>query len=349
MHSFYNDFKLLNRTRLGHLIILLIFASVSAVVAYNYYYLIERNTVALRLELHQGIIESTAISPYRYRILVPFLVQFVINILSALISKEASFIVSFICYDWIAIFFIIILLYRYLRIWFTTEQSLIGVLFVTTTIPIALRDHYYQPWSLLEAAFMIYGLIAIYNRKYWTFGVLVCLASLNRETAIFLPLLFFLTGIDSVNLGKNLFKDRKHILLSGVYFLLSVFILLGLRVFLGGAAHAEDIRTLFLRNISISSLVYTLRNGGLFLGAFWLFALLGLPKAPEFVKRSTRIIPIYLIFIAIWGVWFEVRLLMPLYPILIPLGLTFMFPAAVMGEKYKGQKTADLRSSLENG
>jgi hypothetical protein len=54
------------------------------------------------------------------------------------------------------------MLFLWLRkIGFTKEQALIGVLFVGGTVPIALRDHWYQPWSLLEPGFFSLALILV--------------------------------------------------------------------------------------------------------------------------------------------------------------------------------------------
>jgi len=47
------------------------------------------------------------------------------------------------------------------------EQALVGTLFVAATIPIALRDHYFQPWSLLEAGLFSAALLAILRKRYW--------------------------------------------------------------------------------------------------------------------------------------------------------------------------------------
>jgi hypothetical protein len=37
-------------------------------------------------------------------------------------------------------------------------------------------------------------------------------------------------------------------------------------------------------------------------------------------------IPFYMVTIGLYGVWYEVRLLMPLYPIILPLGLFYLWP-----------------------
>jgi hypothetical protein len=69
----------------------------------------------------------------------------------------------------------------------------------------------------------------------------------------------------------------------------------------------------------------------LFLGIFWLFIPLGFKAAPSFVRKMAWLIPAYLVVIMFYAIWFEVRLLMPLYPVLIPIGLAYLFPS----EPYK--------------
>ena len=66
-------------------------------------------------------------------------------------------------------------------------------------------------------------------------------------------------------------------------------------------------------------------NVTLLLGAFWLFAALGWRHAPSFVRRTALVIPAYLITVAVWGIWWEVRLLMPLYPVLFALALSYLY------------------------
>ena len=36
-------------------------------------------------------------------------------------------------------------------------------------------------------------------------------------------------------------------------------------------------------------------------------------------------VPAYLMTVAVWGIWWEVRLLMPLYPILFALALSYLY------------------------
>jgi hypothetical protein len=131
------------------LIALILILFVSAVVAYGYFSRVDKPNFEQRLELYNQIIAGTAPSPYRYRILVPFAGEALTKALSGVLSVRASFLLSYAVYDLLAVSFLLVILFFWLRTWFKTEQALIGVLFVAGTLPIALRDHHFQPRSLL--------------------------------------------------------------------------------------------------------------------------------------------------------------------------------------------------------
>lgn len=311
-----------NRIDLSVLILIL---SVSAVVAYGYFTRIDRPNFEPRLELHNHIIAGTAPSPYRYRILVPFVMEGFFKALSTVLSTKAAFLLSYAIYDLLAVFLLIATLFVWLKTWFSKEQALVGALFVAGTIPITFQDHYFQPWSLLEAGLFSAAFLAIHKRRYWLLAALVAVASLNRETAVFIPLAFFLTIDMKGFLKRRTDTERKPVVLFGGLLLIWAAVYWGLRYCLGGAAHIATLGGILAQNTTEGSVLHALVNGSLFLGGLWAFAVLGLRYAPGFLKRVAWIVPIYLIAVIAWGMWREVRLLMPLYPVLVPLGLSFLF------------------------
>lgn len=305
---------------------LILILSVSAVIAYGYFNRVDRPKLESRLELHNAIISKTAPSPYRYRILVPFVGEVLTQGLSVVCSVKASFLLAYAVYDLLSISFLLVVLFFWLRTWFTRDQALIGVLFVAGTMPIALQDHYFSALVFLEAGLFSAALVAIHRKHYWLLASLVVLASLNRETALFIPLAFLLS-IDMRSLLNSRSKNEwKPILIFSGLLLIWAAVFVGLRYFLGSASHIETIEGLLARNTTKGSLFRTFVNGSLFLGGLWVFALLGFRHAPSFIKRVALIVPPYLITVAAWGVWYEVRLLMPLYAVLVPLGLSFLYP-----------------------
>ncbi len=305
---------------------LLFILSVSASLAYGYFNKVDRQYYPARIETQQQIMAGTASSPDQYRVLVPVIAQVFINAFSAVVSEKAAFYITYAIFDLLAIFFILAILFAWLKTWFTWEQSLIGVLFVAATMPIALQDHAFQPWSLLEVGLFTASLMAIRQNRYWTLAAMVSIASLNRETAVFIPVAFLLADLGSTNLfTKGVKINWKPFVIFCGLFLIWAATFIGLRYFLGQAPHAESLADLIALNTTKDSLINAVMNGSLFLGVIWVFAVFGYKHAPTFIKRVALVVPLYLLTVLVWGVWFEVRLLMPLYPILVPLGLSFAF------------------------
>lgn len=299
--------------------------SSSAVIAYGYFRGVDQPNLAARLQLHNQILGAAAPSPYRYRILVPFTCEFIKDVLSFFsFDIGKAFLFAYALYDFFSIFFLLVSLFVWLRIWFSSDQALIGSLFTASVIPIALRDHVFQPWSLLEVVFLQAAFICIFKRSYFLLAFIIILASLNRETALFIPLAYLLTNFQDKK------SDRLKLILNfGAYFILWFAVFFGLRLLLGNAPHVETIEALMRRNTTTHNLLLALIHWSLFLGVFWILAILGFQYAPSFIKRLAGIIPLYLLVVLLWGVWYEVRLLMPMYSIFIPLGLSYVFRKSI--------------------
>ena len=229
-------------------------------------------------------------------------------------------------FDLAAIFFLLGALYRYLRAWFSNEQALVGVLFAAATMPLALRDHYFQPWSLLEAGLFTAGLLCIYRRRLWTLASIVALASFNRETAVFIPLAFLCANAPIGGPGESdRMPVRRAALLFAGYGALWAVVFFGLRAVLGGAQPVMTLPEVLARNTAPAVTLRAIVRAGLLFGAFWIFAAAGFMRAPGFVRRVSLVALPYLAAVFVWGMWHEVRLLMPLYAIVLPLGLSFLY------------------------
>ncbi len=306
--------------------VLLLILSVSAVLTYVYFCRVELLSYGSRLDLHNQIIAGTAPSPYRYRILIPFVAEILTRALSLVLSAKSAFLAAYVMCDLASIFATLMMLFLWLKLWFSQDQALIGVLFIAGVMPITFQNHYFQPWSLLEPAFFSAALIAIRGKHYWILGLIMALASLNRETAVFIPLIFGFT-LDVKGILKVRNRSSRNIVLVGGGLLLTwTMIFLGLRYFRGDAPHVGTIADILACNLMPDRLLRTFVNVSLFLGGFWFFSLFGFKHAPRFLKRVALVIPFYLITIMVWGYWYEVRMLMSLYPVLVPLGLCFLYP-----------------------
>ena len=71
----------------------------------------------------------------------------------------------------------------------------------------------------------------------------------------------------------------------------------------------------------------------LFFGIFWLYVVLGFRRAPAFIRRASLFVPFYAALLFVIGLWYEIRYLMTLLPVFIPLGLSYLYPISGGGEK----------------
>jgi hypothetical protein len=79
-------------------------------------------------------------------------------------------------------------------------------------------------------------------------------------------------------------------------------------------------------NVSDQGIRTTIPNVALFLGiSGWILAMLGFARSPAFVRRTGWLAVAYIPAYAIWGYWYEVRLLMTLYPIVVPALLSCLY------------------------
>jgi hypothetical protein len=181
---------------------------------------------------------------------------------------------------------------------------------------------------LLEIAFFGLGLYTLYRQKWLAFGCVIFFSSLNRETAVFIPALYWLTFVENSIHDNRLIKDARVYFRGMIFILIWLGIFLGLRLWLGSAPHVVDPKETILLNLTAPNLIKTLIAGVLFLGPFWLFILPGFIHAPRFIRTTFFVIPFYLVPYLIWGYWYETRVLMALYPLLIATGLFAIFKPA---------------------
>ncbi len=284
-----------------------------------YYRLIDLPNLEARMALHQQICLGEAESPYRYRILVPYAAEFVIHLITPWISYTDAFRLTYGLYDVISLCLFFGALYYWLRMWHSQPLSLLGTLFACATIPVAYWHHHFQPWSLLEAALFTISLSLIVKNKTLKLAFIMIIYTLLRETSIFLPLIYLLAY-------KHLWKyndssGRAWRLWTAIYFAEWLLIYGGLRLWLGNAPHVESLPELIGVNFSSRNLILTSVYLFIMFGGFLIWAKQGFRHSPFMLKQISYIIFPYLAIMGVWAIWSEVRCFMPLYPILLALGL----------------------------
>jgi hypothetical protein len=136
---------------------------------------------------------------------------------------------------------------------------------------------------------------------------------LNSEASIILP--FLLLAVAGIS--------RRSVAVWAAYAGIWVTVTLGLHLALGEGGATSSFAPLWRDNLR--HLPIALVNIGLFLGPLWIAALVGLRRAPLAARRTAWLIPPFVAAVGIWGYWWDVRLLMSLYPLLVPLVLSALF------------------------
>ena len=314
-----------------------------------YFAAIDLRDPAFSYGLHERIIAGESGSPYRYRVLVPILLEVITRAFMFAEPRDAAFLHASAVYDCVGLVAQLLALYTLVRQWFAPRQALIGIAF-TSGVTLATFAYFtYQPWSILEVTFFSLGFVCAYRGRWGMVGLMVLLGSLNRETGVFLPLALLLSSLELRHpfdraAWRAAARSRES-RLAGAFLVTSVGVFAGLRLLRGSADQVDPLGEVIVRNLKPENLTAAAMVLTLFLGFGWLLAVRGAPRAPDFVRRVGRVVPFYLAAFAIWGWWREVRILTTLYPILIPMLLAACYQPTVLGAALHAndRRTAKLR------
>ena len=260
-------------------------------------------------EFIPNVIAGTADAPERYRVLVPFTVEGFRHLTGTTpanawhLTRLTLFFVGF------ATFFV------YLRTWFSDTLALLGTSIVAGTWPLTLTNSWAHPDHVAELALFTAGCLAIAQRRTVWVVLVLAVATLNRETAVFLVPTYLVTGALTVQ------RLAVTAMLGGVW----AAIYIGLRVWRGFADYdyLQLLRNLdFLRLLPDNFDPYyrayayfgLLLFGGLLVVA--LYQSSG-PK-PLFISRALWVVPVFGIVAFTISSIIESRIFTPLYPLVIP-------------------------------
>jgi hypothetical protein len=290
--------------------------TISAILASTLYnYSMAKWTPQAAYQLHLAQVDHTAGAPNRYRVLAPFLVEKISLLVHD--SPERNFIIGYFAYYQWSVAFSLLMIFLYLRMWYTRSVSLTGLVIVAVSMLVSFGDGYFQPWSILEIGLFTAGLLAIYKDQKFVLIVLIILATLNRETGVFIAIAYPLIHLHR----KAPHLSWIHLIWSGIFLAIWGIFFFGLHIWLGHAPQIS-IGQILQININPSSILTACLNVFLFLGAYWGLLKSGYFSANPYIKKTWRIVPLYIIVFLLFGIWQEVRLLAILYPILIPTGLS---------------------------
>jgi hypothetical protein len=135
-------------------------------------------------EFMPSVVDGTAEAPGLYRVFTPFTTTWFMAATGLepasgwLLSRLLWLFACLLAFDW------------YLRTWFAGLAAFAGTLFVAATLPLTFTNSWAIPDQLPELAFFALAAGAVARGRDAWFVVWLVLASFNRETAVFLVVLY---------------------------------------------------------------------------------------------------------------------------------------------------------------
>lgn len=284
-------------------------------------YYIQMSLNMLVVDFHRDIVERVAANPFRYRILGPYLI-------SMFGSSDIQIATGYAVAHLIAFPLMFMALFRWLRVWLSESSALLGVCLVAAYAPLFMQVWVASIYSAIEVIVLATALtvLALHPRRWeWVFVLLVVVGTLNRETALLLPLAYAAVYVTE-------WRTRGYWLRGALFGGVWAAAFVGLRVWLGPAPEAVDPAFAWALNTgNVSNATHRSVNGilnNLLFLPIWLLYLSNWRYAPAPLKRLALPALVYAGMFLVFGVWDEVRLLLPLLVLTLPVALRGLFESA---------------------
>lgn len=234
-------------------------------------------------------------APFRYRVVAPA-IQWTLTPTPN--PTQALAIDAIVHAVWVAL--LLPALYSWLKRWMSSDRAIIGVLIVALVFMLSFG--YYWPFgtTIIEMVLLVWTLNFIH--RFRVVVLLLIVATLNRETALLIPFVYV-----------AFFPDQWR--RAGFLVTLYAVITLALHVILGPAPHIFGLQYTF--ELNIEKLPQALMYNAPFL-PLWILVISRYRAAPTVLKRLAWIALVYGIAVLGGAMWAEIRVLLPLFPLLLP-------------------------------
>lgn len=258
-----------------------------------------------------GVIDGTYGAPFVYRVLAPYSVHG----LSTLTGFSLSSMSHATRLAWFLLAYIVT--HCYLRLWFGRSIAVAGTLLVAALLPMTFTNSWAHPDHIPELALFTLGCYAVAARRDLLFGITLVLATLNRETAVFLVALHAVVGP----------YDFKRLRLTALFGAIWASLFVGVRLWRGFEAFEL---WQFKRNLGFLTLLPEAYDPYYrTYGYFWLivfgpltyFALRHVSTKPEFARRALLVVPMFVVVAFTMSSIIETRIFTPVFPLVLPAAL----------------------------
>ena len=254
------------------------------------------------------VVAGTEFAPGKYRVLVPFFNTY-LSRATGLTPLTVWYVTRLLWF-----FAAYCVMHVYLRTWFTAERALTGVALVAASLPLTFTNSWPHPDHAAELALFPLAALAIARERDAWFAAVLPLAALNRETSVFLVLLYAVTRP----------LTRTHVIRTAAFAGEWLIVYAGLRIVRGYSPYDmwQAGRNLVDLTIPLPAAydpyyrAYAYFVVALF-GPMLAFALTA-RHAPLYVRRALLVVPAVVTVAFLFSNIIETRIFTPLYACLLP-------------------------------
>jgi hypothetical protein len=218
----------------------------------------------------------------------------------------------------------------YLRKWFDTKLAFAGVTFLAAIMPLAYFNELQESAPLLLLTFLL-ALWAIREHRTVWYIIIMTVGAANNETMLILPVVYFFYNFKGFEL-KRLIRLSLITLVSS----LPAYLLVGTIRYINwdrprlapAWQWPNNIRGMWQQFYTPPIDYWAASYFYIFFifGVFWLYAFLEYAKKPLFLRRTALMIPLFILAHLLTSIISEVRLMLPLSFVIIPMALFYLFP-----------------------
>jgi hypothetical protein len=270
---------------------------------------------------HLDMIGGHAPAPNQYRPLLPWLAEF-----ARLVLPSGDLATAYMILRGLVTGLGLYVMDGYLRTWFRPGAAAAGALFLAAIVPFTYYPMIQEsdPLNLLAFVAAFWALAA--GRDLWLIP-LVLVGTLNRETTAMLPAVYLLARWGREPLARVLSR-------TGILVACWVAVYGGLLLLYGRREYYTDPVQL-AHNFSSGLPLFVVM---LTFGAAWVAPWLAGKEAPELLRRNLWLVPPFVVLQCVVARVDEVRLFLPLAPILIPLTWWVLLPESKLGPEPEAAK-----------
>jgi len=260
-------------------------------------------------DLHQIVLSGTAESPWRYRLLSVWAVE----LLRLFIPGDASVSINAAYMMGHALVFpiMMIVVYRWFARWMKADRAAFAAMILIALMPLALMNWGTSLYTPIEILFIAAACLLVQRKPTAAlrigYGILLILATLNRETGGLLAFIWLLAYA----------RDRRELRTFAIYLGIFIALQLGLRAELGYVSHNYTPAWLIGENLGYW-LPYGVRNN-LFTLPLWVLAAARWRRADTRLRALALVVVIYAPMIVLFGQWHEIRLQFAAFVLLLPI------------------------------